>query len=174
MLPQLAKIGVAPERIGWVGVSHRHGDHFGQAARFGSATLVIGRADWAAIRSSSEDAALMKPWTEGRARVVEVDGDQDLFGDGRVVMIATPGHTEGHHSLVVHLASGTVLLTGDAVHFREQLASGKPSGNSTDKAAGARSIQRMLEIERRLPAKIVVQHDPEDIAKLPLFPTSAR
>ena len=174
ILPQLAEIGVKPEQIKRVGVSHAHSDHFGQAARFPLATLTIGREDWATIKASSEDAALVRPWIEKKAPVQQIDGDTDVFGDGRVIIVDTPGHTAGHASLLVHLASGPVLLTGDAVHFRGQLATGRASGNSIDKVAGARSIQRMLRIEREVPAKIVVQHDPEDIDKLPAFPKSTR
>jgi glyoxylase-like metal-dependent hydrolase (beta-lactamase superfamily II) len=174
LVPQLARIGVRPEQIGRVGVSHSHGDHFGQAARFPSATLMIGREDWATMKASAEDAALVRPWIEGKAPVQEIEGDTDVYGDGHVVIVDTPGHTAGHSSLLAHLASGAVLLTGDAVHFRGQLATGRPSGNHVDKIAGARSIQRMLRIEREVPAKIIVQHDPLDIDDLPAFPESAR
>jgi len=174
LVPQLARIGVGAEQVSRIGVSHRHGDHYGQARRFPSATLMIGRQDWAEIRSDPEEAALLEPWTDGRAPVVEVTGDHDVFGDGRVVMVDTPGHTSGHHALLVHLDGGAILLSGDAVHFREQIESGRPSGNSTDKAAGARSIQRMILIQRQVPARIVVQHDPGDIGALPAFPASAR
>jgi glyoxylase-like metal-dependent hydrolase (beta-lactamase superfamily II) len=173
LLPQLAEIGVDPLKIGRLGVSHYHGDHYGQAARFPNARLMIGREDWAEIKSRPDHAALVQPWVEGKAVVEELVGDTDVFGDGRVVIVDTPGHTPGHKSLLVHLSSGAVLLTGDAVHFRDQLETGQPSGNHTDKAAGANSIQRMLKIQNEVPAKIIVQHDPLDIGKLPAFPDAA-
>jgi glyoxylase-like metal-dependent hydrolase (beta-lactamase superfamily II) len=174
LLPQLAEIGVKPEQIEQLGVSHHHGDHFGQAQRFPAARLIIGREDWSDVRGDPEKAALMKPWVEGRAPVIELDGDHDVFGDGRVVVVDTPGHTHGHQALLVHLAGGAVLLSGDAVHFREQLATRRPSGNHVDKVRGVRSIDRMLLIEKQVPATVVVQHDPEDISKLPAFPASAK
>lgn len=172
LLPQLAEIGVKPEAIRILGVSHSHGDHYGQAARFPDAKLMIGRADWASIRKSAETAALVKPWAEGRAPVVELDGDHDVFGDGKVVILSTPGHTEGHRALLVRLRSGAVLLSGDAVHFRSQLETRRPSGNHVDKARGVESIDRMLSIQASEPARIVVQHDPGDVGLLPRFPAS--
>lgn len=172
LLPQLAEIGVKPDAIRFLGVSHSHGDHFGQAARFAGATLMIGRPDWAAIRKTAETAALMKPWVEDKAPVVELDGDHDVFGDGKVVILSTPGHTEGHRGLLVRLRSGAVLLSGDAVHFRDQLAARRPSGNHVDKVRGVESIDRMLALEKTEPARIVVQHDPGDVGLLPRFPAS--
>jgi hypothetical protein len=73
---------------------------------------------------------------------------------------------------LVRLQSGTVLLTGDAVHFRSQLESRRPSGNHVDKVRGVQSIDRMLSLEKSEPARIVVQHEPEDVALLPKFPSS--
>lgn len=174
LLTQLAQLRIKSQQIGRIAISHRHDDHYGQAKSFPSATLIIGREDWAAIRGNPEEAELVSPWIAGKSRVVEVDGDYDVFGDGRVVIIATPGHTLGHKSLLVHLASGALLLTGDAVHFREQLESRQPSGNHVDKVRGVQSIDRMLLIERHVPARIIVQHDPGDIGRLPAFPKSSK
>jgi N-acyl homoserine lactone hydrolase len=172
LLPQLAEIGVKAEDVGAVGVSHSHGDHYGQAARFPRAKLIIGRRDWASIKATPDGAALVKPWIEGKAPVLELDGDHDVFGDGKVVVLATPGHTEGHQALLVRLQSGAVLLTGDAVHFRSQLQTRRPSGNHVDKVRGVESIDRMLSIGKSEPARIIVQHDPDDVALLPKFPLS--
>ena len=174
LLPQLAQIGLQPEEISRLGVSHHHGDHFGQAAHFPTATLIIGREDWAEIRGDPEKAALVKPWIDGKVPVVEINRDHDVFGDGRVIIVDTPGHTLGHQSLLVHLASGAVLLTGDAVHFRSQLGTRRPSGNHVDKVVGLQSIDRMLLIQKQVPARIIVQHDPDDIDDLPLFPKSLK
>ena len=174
LLPQLAEIGVSADDIRRLGVSHSHGDHYGQAARFPKAKLIIGRSDWASIRANAEGAALVKPWVEGKAPVQELDGDHDVFGDGKVVVIATPGHTHGHQSLLVRLQSGAVLLTGDAVHFRSQLETRRPSGNHVDKARGVQSIERLLSIEKQEPARVIVQHDPADVDLLPKFPASLK
>ena len=90
-------------------------------------------------------------------------------------MLNMPGHTPGHHSLLVRLPQrGAVLLTGDLYHFTEQLANrGVPSFNS-HRADTLASFDRFQAIARSLGAMIVIQHEPIDIARLPAFPDSAR
>ena len=100
--------------------------------------------------------------------------DKDVFGDGTVVMLATPGHTPGHHSLLVKLQKkGAVILTGDAAHFHENYDNkGAPSFN-TSRAETLASLERIKEIAANLSAVVVIQHDPRDIGKLPAFPAAA-
>ena len=174
VVDQLRDIGVPPERVNFVGISHRHEDHIGQAADFPKATLFIGDADFEAIRKG-ESARRLKPWIDGGARVERVDGDVDIFRDGSVVMLGMPGHTPGHHSLLVRLPkTGPVLLTGDLYHFYENVKNrGVPSFN-TDRADTLASMDRFDAMARKLKAKVVIQHEPADIGKLPAFPQSAQ
>ncbi len=175
IVDQLAKIGVKPSQMSIVGVSHLHFDHTGQAADFPDAKLLIGQGDLAALRTG--DAARAKPlarWVGGGGAVEGVNGDKDVFGDGSVVMLDLPGHTAGHHGLLVMLPhTGPVLLSGDAAHFRENLESdGVPSFN-VDHARTVSSLQRFKALAKNLKATVIVQHDPRDVAKLPAFPKSA-
>lgn len=175
IVDQLAKIGVKPSQVSVVGISHMHFDHTGQAADFPDAKLLIGQGDLAAMRSG--DPARAKPlahWVSDGGKVEGVNGDKDVFGDGSVVMLDLPGHTPGHHGLLVTLGhTGSVLLSGDAAHFRENLESdGVPSFN-VDHARTVSSLQRFKALGRNLKATVIVQHDPRDVAKLPAFPKSA-
>ena len=89
-------------------------------------------------------------------------------------MLAMPGHTPGSCSLLVRLGIvGPVLLSGDVACFEEQLEAGEVPSCSTDQAQSLASMVRLKEIARQLQATIVVQHDADDIAKLPAFPASA-
>src|SRR5438445_295885 len=66
------------------------------------------------------NAAPFAPWIKGEAQVEPLVNDKDVFGDGSVIVLNTPGHTPGHHSVLVKLPqTGAVLISGDAVHFRE-------------------------------------------------------
>jgi len=172
---QLRRIGVRPEQVSFVGISHYHDDHIGQAADFPGATLLIGAEDWEAIRGRPQSAARFKPWIDGGGTVQQVARDHDVFGDGSVVMLDMPGHTPGHHSLLVRLPQmGPVLLTGDLYHFAEQVANrGVPSFN-TDRADTLASFDRFRQIARSLGATIIIQHEPLDIPRLPAFPEAAR
>lgn len=174
IVDQLARIGVRPDQVNIVGISHRHDDHTGQAADFPKATLLIGAGDFETIKGRAESAPRFAPWLKGGSKVEKLNGDHDVFGDGSVVMLNMPGHTEGHHSLLVRLPrTGTVLLTGDLYHFTEnRRARGVPRFN-TDRADTLASMDRFEAIARNLKARVVIQHEPADIAKLPPFPQSA-
>lgn len=174
ILDQLRRIGVRPEQVNFVGISHYHDDHTGQAADFPRATLLIGAEDWEAVRGRPQSAARFKPWIDG-GTVQAVARDHDVFGDGSVIMLDMPGHTPGHHSLLVRLPQmGPVLLTGDLYHFAEQVANqGVPSFN-TDRADTLASFDRFRQIARSLGATMIIQHEPLDIARLPAFPEAAR
>jgi glyoxylase-like metal-dependent hydrolase (beta-lactamase superfamily II) len=178
LLDQLKEIGVTPDQIELIGISHFHADHTGQAKHFPNAKLVIGSADWDALKNSAhpglkdakEDLA---HWLAGTGKAVQARGDVDLFHDGRVIMLAMPGHTPGHSALLVRLASGPVLLSGDQYHFTENRAArGVPSFN-TNRADTLASHDRFERIAENLKAKVVIQHEPADISKLPAFPKAA-
>jgi N-acyl homoserine lactone hydrolase len=172
---QLARINVRPEQVSFVGISHYHDDHIGQAAEFPGATLLIGTGDWEAIRGRPESAARFRPWIEGNSRSQPMAGDHDVFGDGSVVMLSLPGHTPGHHSLLVRLPqTGAVLLTGDLYHLTEAVQNRSVPIFNTNRADTLASIDRFEAIRRNLRARVVIQHEPADVAKLPAFPESAR
>ncbi len=176
---QLAKIGIKPDQIGIVGISHNHFDHLGQASTFAKATLMIGAGDWESLHENPLPfgvmPALVQPWMDGKAKIDPVSGDRDVFGDGSVTMLAMPGHTKGETALLVKLPqSGPVLLSGDVVHFEEQIGNNGVPPFNIDRAESLASMERMNRIAKQLNAKLVVQHDADDIGKLPAFPASAR
>ena len=179
LVDALAKIDVKPDQIKYVGISHFHADHTGQVDSFPKATLLIGAKEWEAITSPKPpQGANVKPfegWIKGENKVEPQPIDKDVFGDGTVIMLRTPGHTPGHSSLLVKLAQmGPVIITGDAVHFRENLESdGVPSFNY-DRAQTVASVQRLKKIAESLKATIIIQHDARDVEKLPAFPAFAK
>lgn len=176
---QLARIGVKPEQISRLGISHNHFDHVGQAATFPGSTLMMGAADLAQFKAEplpfAVDPAFIKPWLDGGSKVDPISGDRDVFGDGSVTILSTPGHTPGETSLLVRLKDkGPVLLSGDVAHFEEQFATrGVPSFNY-DRSETLASMERITGIAKELKATLVVQHDPSDIKRLPAFPKSAK
>jgi len=179
VLQQLGEIKVDPARVDYVGISHYHADHIGQASSFPKATLLIGAGDWAIMkepvpRYANADPKLLAPWTTGGGKVEPIVADKDVFGDGSVMILNLPGHTPGHHGLLVRLPkTGPVLLSGDVVHFRENYDNGRVPGMNIDRADSVASIDRFRKTAQNLKATIVTQHDPRDIAKLPAFPAAA-
>ncbi len=131
IVDQLARINVRPDQIEFIGISHHHLDHIGQAADFPRARLVIGAGDVQVLRTETGpfiQPQRIQPWLDGQREMLEARGDVDIFHDGRVVMLSTPGHTPGHYALLVRLAS----------------------------------------------PRVIIQHEPADIGRLPAFPEAAR
>lgn len=178
ILEQLGQLNLKAENIKYVGISHYHGDHIGQAASFPGATLLIGKGDWDVLTAEKPaqgvNPGLVEPWIKGGSKAEPVPRDKDVFGDGTVVMLDMPGHTPGHHSLLVKLKTkGNVLLTGDLAHFKENYDSnGVPSFN-TDRSQTLASLDRFKKMAANLKATVIIQHDARDVNKLPAFPTAA-
>jgi glyoxylase-like metal-dependent hydrolase (beta-lactamase superfamily II) len=177
---RLNELKVKPEQVNYVGISHFHGDHTGQLSPFTNAMLLIGKGDWDQIISPTPmqgaNVAGFKSWIDEKRKVEPLTADKDVFGDGSVIVLRTPGHTPGHSSLLVRLKeTGPVLLTGDLVHFHENYESdGVPSFNF-DRAQSIASIERVKQIAANLKGTVVVvQHDMRDIGKLPAFPAAAK
>jgi glyoxylase-like metal-dependent hydrolase (beta-lactamase superfamily II) len=179
LVDQLAKLNVKPEQINFVGISHYHADHTGQVGSFPNATLLIGKGDWDAITSPKPAAGVnfapFANWAKGDGKVESLPNDKDVFGDGSVIMLYTPGHTPGHHSLWVKLPQkGNVLITGDAVHFRENYETNGVPWFNFDRAETLASIDRLKKIAAKYKATVIIQHDARDIEKLPAFPAAAK
>jgi N-acyl homoserine lactone hydrolase len=175
----LAQMKVTPEQVKYVGISHYHGDHIGQANALPNATLLIGKGDWDVLTSAKPPTGanpqLVSHWINGGGTVEPVPQDKDVFADGTVIMLSTPGHTPGHHSLLVKLAQmGNVVLSGDFAHFRENYESGGVPIFNVDRAQSLASIDRIKKIAANLKATVIIQHDARDVGKLPTFPDSAR
>lgn len=176
LLPeQLRQLRVDPKQIEMIGISHYHYDHTGQAQLFPQARLLLGKGDAQALRTPDNPRA--KPlahWINGNGKIEEISGDKDVFGDQSVVMLALPGHTPGHHGLLVKLArTGYVLLSGDAAHFRENYMNNGVPGFNFDRAQTLASLDRFKAVEKNLRATVIIQHDQNDLQKLPAFPAFA-
>jgi N-acyl homoserine lactone hydrolase len=120
---QLADIGLVPAKIDYLVLSHYHWDHVGNASDFAGSTWLVYKGDRDQMFST---AARAYPWFAQysaleHSRTKFLSGDYDVFGDGTVVVIATPGHTEGHCSLLVRLRhTGPIVLSGDLYHYAEE------------------------------------------------------
>ena len=153
------------------GSSFMHGDHIGQAAQFTNARLFIGKRDFQMLEGKPNDT--LKGWRTQGKPVTLISNDTDVFGDGSVVALHLPGHTPDHLALLVNLESGPVLLSGDLYHStiaREKKA--VPGFNSSREQTLA-SMDKFEAIARKTGAKVIIQHEPNDIAKLPSFPQAA-
>jgi glyoxylase-like metal-dependent hydrolase (beta-lactamase superfamily II) len=175
----LGQLKIKPEQVKYVGISHFHADHTGQLDTVPNATLLIGQKEWDALTApkpmQGANVAGFKHWLSGGGKVEPQAADKDVFGDGSVMILRTPGHTPGHQSLLVRLKEkGPVILVGDAVHFHENWDSDGVPGFNYDRSETIASIERLKGIAKNLKATVIIQHDPRDIGKLPAFPAAAK
>jgi N-acyl homoserine lactone hydrolase len=178
IVDQLARLGVKPEQVKYVGISHYHADHTGQVASFPKSTLLIGAREWDAITApkpaTGVNHAPFEGWKKGENKVEPLELDKDVFEDGSVIVLRTPGHTPGHQALLVKLQSGAYILSGDAVHFQENYnAFGVPAFNY-DRSQTVASMERIKQLAAAQKAQLIIQHDARDVAKLPAFPAGAK
>ena len=152
---QLAEVGVKPEEIAFVAVSHTHGDHVGNVDMFPASTLLIQKAesDWAFAEGKPA------PFKKDRPTRL-LAGDLDVFGDGSVTILSTPGHTPGHQSLLVHLAkTGWLVLSGDAAHFRDNWENRRVASMNTSAEQTTASYKRIADTLAEKKATLWINHD---------------
>ncbi|WP_414447174.1 N-acyl homoserine lactonase family protein [Burkholderia sp. 22PA0099] len=171
---QLAELGVTPDEIGWLAISHAHYDHVGNCGLFRRARWVAQKAEYDAMFGSDPGSFGFLPELYASLRdnpLQLVDGDHDIFGDGAVRMVSTPGHTPGHCSLLVRLPdSGPVLLSGDIAHNRTNYRCRCVPSFNADKLATVASIEKVDTLLREEHATLWINHDIEQNAALPHAP----
>ena len=160
----LSRIGLLPENIDYVVVSHLDPDHAGFIGSFPDAEVVIQRRHLALARVSDAPRFLLtrSAWDVPHVRFREVEGDTELLPG--IFLLATCGHVTGHQSVLVHLPNtGAVLLPIDAM-AREHIASpaNRVAGPfDEDEQELRRSTQKLVEIAAWHKALIIFSHDTE-------------
>jgi glyoxylase-like metal-dependent hydrolase (beta-lactamase superfamily II) len=163
---QLEQIGVKPADVIYLAVSHTHGDHVGNVVLFPTSTVLIQGAeyDWAM-------AGPVKPVFAATQKIEKLAGDRDVFGDGTVKIIATPGHTPGHQSLLVQLPkTGWLLLSGDAVHFQDNWTHKRVPSMNFNRDQTLASLQRIAALLDERKAQLWINHDKPQSATLRYAP----
>jgi N-acyl homoserine lactone hydrolase len=169
---QIRRHGYRPEDVRYVVISHLHLDHAGGLALFPGARFLIMKDElryaWWPDRHHRAAFRLGDLMPTRRFDWVELEGDTDLFDDGSLLMLRTPGHTPGESSLIVRVRGDEqILLTGDTAHLRTQIDRLAPSETDCDKLRAAESLARIRRIRDLGQARVWVTHDPEDWASFP-------
>jgi glyoxylase-like metal-dependent hydrolase (beta-lactamase superfamily II) len=175
---QLSEIGLKPGDITLVAISHTHGDHIGNVALFPTSTILMQQAEYSWINSANgpndnvnQLMALARKLLGTPKKLQLIDGDTDVFGDGSVTLVATPGHTPGHQSLLVHLRnSGFIILSGDVAHSKENFEKDIVPSLNTNKADSIASMERIKQMIATYKAKFFINHDKKQSDALRLLP----
>jgi N-acyl homoserine lactone hydrolase len=155
---QLAALDLKPSDIRYLALSHSHPDHVGNLALFPQATLVVQKAeyDWAQPFGG--------PRFKPEQPAIKVEGDRDLFGDGSVVLISTPGHSPGHQCLLVRLPkTGALLLSGDAVHTKANWDSHRVPERNFNMPQSLASLDRMAAVLKENNGQLWIGHETSEV-----------
>ncbi|HYI74322.1 MAG TPA: N-acyl homoserine lactonase family protein [Gaiellaceae bacterium] len=168
---QLALLGLASGDVTKLVLTHGDIDHVGGMHHFPDATLVMSSAERRAGPPRYYGDLRPLEWpTNTHSR--DVDGDEEIAPG--LTLLATPGHSPGHLSLLVELAeTGTVILACDAISREHEVATGVNGGSSDDEAA-RRSANRLVELADERRALLVYGHDPEQSRTLRRAPETYR
>jgi len=174
MASQLEAIGVTIAEIEYFSVSHSHSDHVGNAGLFSESTLLIQQAEFDFMFGLGVELGLVTPELVEPMRSMETitfTDDYDVFGDGSVVIVPTPGHTPGHAVLFVDLENaGPLYLSGDLYHIaRSRTERIVPTFN----VSKSQTLETMEIFEARVAdkgARVIIQHSMEEQARLPNIP----
>ena len=182
---QMRDFGYATWDLDYVAISHSHFDHAGQADQFQEATWLVHKDEYDSMFPANPEALENDPDIDGEVTnpfasfaTLEREiftGEHDVFGDGSVVILPTPGHTPGHTSLQIILPeTGPVLLTGDLYHRRSSRQLRRVPRFNSDEAQTLASMDTFEARAASLGARIIIQHSRADIAELPRPPEALR
>ena len=175
----VAGIGLTLDEVDTIVVTHMHGDHMDGAVHLGDRPVLVAERELAFARSRRSrlfQRILRQPVPSGvRFEPFTLDGgpfgafaeSRALSDDGRVVVVATPGHTPGHVSVVCVDDDGNhVLIAGDATDSLEQLLARRADAVGPDPAVTIATIDRIRAHGAEHPTVFLPSHDPESAARL--------
>jgi glyoxylase-like metal-dependent hydrolase (beta-lactamase superfamily II) len=167
---QLRELGADPRSISLVVMTHLHIDHASGISEFPSSTFVLSRTEWTTATTGSRP--LLRGYRPQHYdnvfdyRLVDFDGERvdsyasfgsafDLFGDGSVRLVFTPGHTLGHMSVIARLRDRDFVIAGDAVYTMRQLEGGPGQPRPQDPHLWRRSLQELQLFHRQYPQAVI-------------------
>jgi glyoxylase-like metal-dependent hydrolase (beta-lactamase superfamily II) len=171
---QLRERGIEPSAVNVVVMTDLHNDHASAISEFSEATFVLSRAEWEAAKSSGQIQGYVRRQFDHAFdyRLLDFAGPDagsfsgfarsfDLFGDGSVRVVYTPGHSAGHQSVIVRLSDREALLAGDAIYFVDTLDHERRGFFVADEHNWRRSLREIQLYRRENPdAVIIPSHDP--------------
>jgi glyoxylase-like metal-dependent hydrolase (beta-lactamase superfamily II) len=170
---RLGDLGYRTDQVEIVVNSHLHLDHAGCNRFFAKASFPVHPAELAAARAQEGvkgEAYTAADWKHPLSYVERI-GDYDLFGDGAVRVISTPGHSAGHQSLAVRLANtGTVILTGDCCNQRWVFDRIEPPASSWERREHIASIKKLRALHEAEGGLVLVSHDPAQVREEKIAP----
>jgi glyoxylase-like metal-dependent hydrolase (beta-lactamase superfamily II) len=170
---QLRKRGIEPSAVKVVLMTHLHNDHASAISEFPDSTFAVSSTEWEAASGSGQLHGYVKRQFDHGFdyRLLDFEGPDaesfsgfarsfDVFGDGSVRAVYTPGHTLGHMSIVLRTARGEVLVAADAIYLRRTLADFHLPYRTEDEHLFRRSLREIRQYATETPEALIVPgHD---------------
>lgn len=170
---QLRALGIEPSSVGTIVMTHLHGDHASAMSEFPGATFVFSEREWrAAVEQGPLHGYVKRHFDHAfDYRTIDFESEAvgsfstfarsvDLFGDGSVRLLYTPGHTHGHLSLLLRLRERDVLVAGDAIYSMRTLEDDHLPARMEDEHRFRRSLKELQLFVREQPDTVVIPgHD---------------
>jgi N-acyl homoserine lactone hydrolase len=170
---QLRERGIKATAVKVVLMTHLHIDHASAISEFPESTFVLSKAEWAAASEQGQFHGYVKRQFDHGFdyRLLDFEGADtesfsgfarsfDVFGDGSVRAVYTPGHTLGHMSIVLRTGRGEVLIAGDAIYMRRTLDDNHLPYRLEDEHLFRRSLREIRQYATETPEALIVPgHD---------------
>jgi glyoxylase-like metal-dependent hydrolase (beta-lactamase superfamily II) len=176
--PQLERLGIRPDDVRWVVLTHLHTDHAGGLRHFPRNEILVTRPELefaSGLRGRLRGYVANKHWPAWfNPTVVELEPEPygpfpqslRLTDAGNVTLVPLPGHTPGQIGVLVEDGDHTVFLAGDSAYTQDLMLRGKADGVGTDEDAERLTHQRIRAYAKANPTVYLVAHDPEAAARL--------
>jgi glyoxylase-like metal-dependent hydrolase (beta-lactamase superfamily II) len=175
---QLSRLGIAPDPVRHLLQTHLHMDHTGALGHFPAASVMVAGRELDAARAADPPEVhgyIPADFEQAGLKWRRVEDELDIFGDGSVKLLQTPGHSAGHMSLLLHLReAGPILLTADAVDNLAQWEGRLPLRALHSREDAERSLERLRGLARETDALVVLGHDADNWSRLRHAPDAYR
>ena len=158
----LAEKGFNSRDIDYLVMSHLHFDHCGGTVQVPNARLVVQKDEWSAGKDNRWiERGIYNPADFDLGHdIQQIEGQHDIFADGTVICIPTPGHTAGHQSLRVELSGGPVVLTSDCTYWQSMLDDMRVPPHGYDREQQKNSMRRLRSLQQE-GCRLIYGHDAE-------------
>lgn len=172
IVPQLARIGIQPDQVRWLVLTHLHLDHVDGISAFSHSEILLSQAEWQ--RPYGAVQCLLPSWFGSQVKLVShTDSKHPIFSGahrlteaGDVILVPTPGHTHGHQSVLLRLEGMNICFAGDLAFDEQQLLNQQLAGICIDLKAARDTHHRVLKLIQAEPTIFLPSHDPESGMRL--------